>query len=219
MYRSRLNRKTLLNHLQYDWWKYILGISVTVLIWYLATLTLTQTPPGKKVDIFMVGEFMIDGTTAPISEKILKDFPELQEINIANLKLDKVDITPGSYITGRQKLTLNLAAKIGDIYVFDEEEFNKLAQEGFFISLDPYMEDYFGEYFDKEQLDKVRIQAKNEENPSIHGLPLDQVTLFDKTGYEAEGKVLSIMVFSENQEKALEVAKWIFENGMDQKST
>lgn len=214
MYKVNITKESLINHLRYDWWRYVLGIVVTVLLWNLGTLTFFRTPKDKKIEIFLVGEYMVDGAIKPIEKKMLKDFPELLEVNLYNIRLER---SPGFYISGRERVMLNLASKTGDIYLFSIDEYKEFAEAGFFISLDEYIDEELQEILSAKALEKIKARAKNEESPHIYGIPMEQVTLFEGTGFNVRNKVLGIMVFTENKERALEVMKWILVNGPPEK--
>ncbi len=82
MYRVKISKETIKNHFHYDKWKYIVGIFLSIFTWsLLATVTAPQTPPDKKVDLYLVGGFMMEEPAAEYAETMLVDFPELWEIN------------------------------------------------------------------------------------------------------------------------------------------
>ena len=136
--RVRLNKERLRNHIQYDWWKYVVCIIVTIAVWNLiTTVTRPQTPPDKKIEIFLVGNYVLEESAMAISDRIIEDFPNLWEVNINNIALDKED--PQLDYMSRQKLMVMLASQTGDIYAFDKEEFAKIVEQGAFIPLDEFI--------------------------------------------------------------------------------
>lgn len=217
MYKVEVNKGTLQNHLHYDWWKYLAGILATIFVWSLVTaMTRPQTPAEKKVDIFLVGDYAMEEKTEPISQRILEDFPELLEINFMNIPLG---IDPQMDMAGRQKLMVMVASQTGDIFILNNEEYEQFAKMGAFIPLDDLIDEEIQQYISLEQLEKYKksIESEDEEEdtrPHIYGIPLKDVTLFKDTGYNTEDKVLGVMVYSENMEKAIEVMKWIISKGM-----
>ena len=75
MYRVTVNKERLQNHLSYDWWKYVVAILVTVMLWSLITaMTRPQTPPEKKVDIFLIGDYALDEHIQLVSQRMLDEF-------------------------------------------------------------------------------------------------------------------------------------------------
>jgi len=215
MYQAVVNRETLQNHLHYDWWKYVVGIVVTIMMWSLvSTMNRPQTPPDKKVDIFLVGDYLLEENAEPISQRMLEDFPELLEINFINIPLG---IDPELEIVGRQKLMVMTGAQEGDIFVFTKEEYERYAKQGAFMPLDDYIDQEITKYISAEELEEYKLSVEDEysedKQPHIYGIPLKGVTLLDDTGYNVEDKVLSIIAYSKNKEKAIEVMKWIVTKG------
>ena len=136
MYRVTVNKERLQNHLSYDWWKYVVAILVTVMLWSLITaMTRPQTPPEKKVDIFLIGDYALDEHIQLVSQRMLDEFPELLEINIMNIPLGE-GIDPQLEMASRQKLMVMLASQSGDIFVFNKEDYEQFAKQGAFIPLE-----------------------------------------------------------------------------------
>ncbi|MFO7296631.1 MAG: hypothetical protein C0P72_011510 [Clostridia bacterium] len=217
MYRVVINRETLRNHLHYDWWKYVVGIVVTAMLWNLvSTMLRPQTPPDKKVDIVLVGDYMLEEKAKPISQRMLEDFPELLEINFLNIPLGG-NIDPEIEMAGRQKLAAMMMVQEGDIYVLSRQEYETFAKQGAFMPLDEYIDDEMTKYISLEELEEYKLSVQDENfqdnQPHVYGIPLKGITLFDDTGYNVEDKVMSIMVHSKNKEKAVEVMKWIMTKG------
>lgn len=210
MYRIQINKATLRNHIHYDWWKYVTGILATMFIWSMVTtMTRPQTPPEKKLDIYMVGDYMLLDTAEPIENKILEDFPELLEVNIFNISLQG----EMEYM-GRQQLMVMLGSQSGDIFVFDEQEFKMIAEQGAFVPLDEYVEELKG-FVSEEKLEKYKFKDLEEEEYHYYGVPMEGITLFKETGYDVSDKVMGVMAYSKNQEKAIEAVKWFLEKGVE----
>jgi len=176
-------------------------------IWNLAvTMTRPQTPADKKLDIYMVGDYMLQEATKPVSDKILEDFPELLEANFFNISL----VGDMEYV-GRTQLMVMIGSQTGDIYAFSEEEFKIMAEQGAFTPLDEYIEE-FEEIVPREKLEKYKYTAL-EEGEHYFGVPMDGIKLFEDTGYDVSNKVMGVMAYSKNQEKAIEALKWFLKNG------
>ncbi len=212
MYRVRLNKERLRNHIQYDWWKYVVCIIVTIAVWNLiTTVTRPQTPPDKKIEIFLVGNYVLEESAMAISDRIIEDFPNLWEVNINNIARDKED--PQLDYMSRQKLMVMLASQTGDIYAFDKEEFAKIVEQGAFIPLDEFIEDNRSLIGD-DRLEKAeRIDTEFDSEPHYYGIPMDGLELFKNTGYDVSDKVIGMTIFSENPSMAVEVLKWILNDG------
>ena len=97
----------------------------------LATVTKPQTPPEKKVDIYLVGGYMIEESAAEYADTVRMDFPDLLEVNIFN-----IGVEGEMEYAGRQKLMVMLGSQSGDIYSFPRDEFESMAKTGAFLPLD-----------------------------------------------------------------------------------
>lgn len=213
MYKIRVDKAAIQNHLHYDWWKYLIGIAATIFIWTMVTaITRPQTPPEKKVDIFLVGGFAFDEALNALSARMLEDFPELLEINFTNIVLEG---DPQLELAGRQKLMVMLGSQTGDIFVFSSEEFEMLARQGAFLPLDVLMDDIIEATIAYEEIDEHRIAIEDEDGqpgePRIYGLPLKNTAIFEDTFFDVENKVIAVMAYSRNKKNAIEVTRWIFE--------
>jgi len=213
LYKIQVNKAALQNHLHYDWWKYVIGIIATVFVWSMVTaMTRPQTPPEKKVDIFLVGGFAFDEALNALSVKMLKDFPQLLEINFTNIVLEG---DPQLEIAGRQKLMVMLGSQTGDIFVFSREEFEMLARQGAFLPLDGVMDDIIEAKIPYEEMDEHRIAVEDDEGqkgePRIYGLPLNDTVVFDDAFFDVENKVIAVMAYSRNMENAVDVIRWLMD--------
>ena len=207
MYQVQVNKTIFRNHIHYDWWKYLIGILATIFIWSMVSaMTRPQTPADKKLDIYMVGDYMLQDATEPISNKMLEDFPELLEANFFNIALGG----EMEYV-GRTQLMVMVGSQTGDIFTFSEDEFKVMAEQGAFVPLDEYIKE-FEEIVPREKLEKYKYKAL-EEGEHYYGVPMDGINLFENTGYNVSDKVMGVMAYSKNQEKAIEAVKWFLRNG------
>jgi hypothetical protein len=211
MYYVELNRERFRNHLQYDWWKYLVGILATLFLWnMITTMTRPRTPADKKIEIFLVGEYILDDSSESIADNILEDFPNLLEVNINNIPIGG---DPQMDYVGRQKLMVMLGSQTGDIYAFEKGEFEQFAKQGAFLPLDDFIEQN-KHLLDAEYLEKHEpVLAEEEIEPHYYGIPIEHLELFKDTGYDVSDKVIGIMAYSKNQPGAYEVLKWILRDG------
>jgi len=206
MYRVEVSKETIRNHFHYDKWKYVLGIFLSIFTWsLLATVTAPQTPPEKKVDLYLVGGFMIEEPAAEYAETMLVDFPELWEINFYNIMIEG----EMEYM-GRQKLMIMTGSQTGDIYIFKKDEFDTMASLGAFIPLDDYPE--ITRHFTKEQLEEFTYTTDLDPEPRIYGVPVSDVDPIGKSFFNTEDAVIGVMAYSQNMEKSIEVMQWIIEH-------
>ncbi len=206
MYKIKINKEVLKNHIQYDWWKYAVSIAVTVLVWsMIVTIAAPRTPGDKKVDIYLVGGYMFEDPASQIEQMILSDFPELLEINLYNIMMEG----EMEYI-GRQKFMAMLFGQEGDIFVLDRNTFTNLVKEGAVLPLDDY--EGIKDRMTQEQIEKGTLAVDASSEPKLYGVPLAGFKLFEDT-YDTSKSVLCIMAYSDNIPKAVEVTEWILKNG------
>jgi len=213
LYKVQVNKAALQNHLHYDWWKYLIGILATVFLWSMVTaMTRPQTPPEKKVDIFLVGGFALQESLDALSLRMLEDFPQLLEINFTNIVLEG---DTQLEFAGRQKLMVMLGSQTGDIFVFNRDEFELLARQGAFLPLDGLMDQKIAELIPSEELDEQKIAIEGEDGlpgePRIYGLPLKDTDVFDDAFFDVENKLIAVMAYSKNMDNAIEVVRWILD--------
>jgi len=216
MYKVPINRQTLQNHWQYDWWKYLLGVVLTSFLWYTVTvMTRPRTPDELKVDIYLVGEYYIQGYEGPVSQKILEDFPDLKEINFYSIPFNG---NPNADIYSQQKLTIMVMTQTGDLFIMDRTHFNQLMREGSLLALDDLIDEEIRSLYSQEEWESVTGKIENDEGEPeseehIYGIPMRGVTLLKDIGFPTEDKVIGVMGYSRNMDKAIEVMKWIIKNG------
>lgn len=213
MYKVNINKATLQNHFQYDWWQYFIAIAATIFIWtMIVAMTRPQTPAELKVDIFLVGGFAFEEGLDAMSADILEDFPNLQEINFTNIVIDG---NPQLEVAGRQKLMVMLGSQTGDIFVFNQEEFEVLATQGAFLPLDGAVDDLIQDLIPQEELDRHLFASEEAEGvysePRVFGLPLKGSIAFEESFFDVENKVIAVMAYSRNSQNALNVMRWILE--------
>jgi len=206
VYRVKVDRDSIKNHFHYYKWKYIIGILVTVFSWnLLTTITAPKTPADKKIDIFLVGGYMLQEQADEYAKAIKADFPELLEVNITN-----IEIEGDMGYAGWQKLMVMTGSQTGDIYSFPEETFKSMAELGNFMPLDDYKE--LLSHFSEEQLKNYTFTTEYIPEPKIYGVPISDVESIGKSFFITENAVMGVTSYSQNSEKAVEVLKWIIEH-------
>lgn len=217
MYQVQLSRERVRNHIQYDWWKYLAAILITIFLWnILSTMLRPRTPADKKLDIFLAGDYVLPEFMEGLANDIMEDFPYLLEVNVDHIPLNGQDMQM-DYV-GRQKLMVMLGSQTGDIYVFSKEEFEKIVEQGAFLPLDDFVNEN-KDLIDHDKLEKYKVTYVDMEDEKevteehYYGIPISQLKLFENTGYDVSDKIIGIMSYSRNQETALEVLKWILNEG------
>lgn len=206
LYQSKLNKGKVKNHFQYDKWKYILGIALVIFSWsMLSTVTAPRTPADKKVDIFLVGGYMMTDESTEYANILLDEFSELMEVNFINITLnDEMEYA------SRQRLMVMLGSQTGDIFSFTKDEFALMAEQGIFIPLDDYPE--LISHFTEEELKAGIYSTEDDPTPRIYGVPISGVEPMHNTFYNTDKSFMGVTAYSQNSEKAVEVLQWIIEH-------
>ncbi|NLJ41802.1 MAG: extracellular solute-binding protein [Clostridiales bacterium] len=210
MYHIKINKERLKNHIQYDWWKYIVAILATVLLWNLATTVLKpRIPDNKKIHIFFVGEFVDEEKSEYLSNSILEDFPELLKVDIDFIPLGG----PGGLeYAGQQKLMVMLGSQTGDMFIMDKEDFNQIAQQGAFFPLDSFVNENKG-LLDIKDLESYRLSVQDGDGEAhYYGIPMDYLVLPFITEYNTSDKAMGITAYSKNLSTALDVLEWMMKD-------
>lgn len=215
MYRVKITKEAVVSHFQYDKIKYLIGAIAVSLVWaIIINVSAPKVPADKKIDIYLAGGSMAFDGAKTLSEKILDAYPELLEVNIENIELDK-DNTMNHVNT--QKLLTRLQAKSGDIFVFSKEDYLAWAKQGAFIPIE-HIADELNEYINPEDLDALKTDSKVDSDVRLYGIPLYNSELSENNElfsnfYNVFDSVISIIHYSKNKEKAEEIVKWIIKTG------
>ena len=164
--RTTVNRRTLKQHLTYNWWKYILFLLIGIFgVDLLYTVTNPRIPDDKKVDFYIYGSVDLENLEAYTEKVRSEEMPWLEKIQLVTLYMDD------QY--GPMQLMTYIAAGEGDIYMLPREKFLSLASEGAFVPLEEeteLMETLSG-------VDLQRGWRKNTETGENHlyGIPQDKI--------------------------------------------
>ena len=192
--KTPVNRRTLKQHLTYNWWKYVLFLVIGAFgVDLLYTVTTPRIPDDKKVDFYISGyvdtEKLDEYTEKVRSEKM----PQLEKIQQVSLYMDDT--------YGPMQLMTYIAAGEGDVYLLPRENFLSLASEGAFVALeeDPELMAILSD------VDLQRGWRKNTETGEtlLYGIPQDKLPGLIQYAYCDNG-FLSVLFNNRNQENALE---------------
>ncbi len=190
--KTPVNRRTLKQHLTYNWWKYLLLLVIGVFgVDLLYTVTAPRIPDDRKVDFFIYGNVDLEKLTEYTEKVRLEEMPDLETIQIVTLYMDD------QY--GPMQLMTYIAAGEGDVYLLSREDFLSLASEDAFVPLeeDPaLMETLSG-------VDLQRGWRKNTETGENHlyGIPQDKLPGLINYVY-CENGFLCVLHSSKNEENA-----------------
>ena len=191
--KTPVNRRTLKQHLTYNWWKYLLLLVIGVFgVDLLYTVTAPRIPADKKVDFYISGNVTTEKLEAYTEKVRTEEMPDLETIQIVTLYMDD------QY--GPMQLMTYIAAGEGDVYMLRRENFLSLASEDAFVPLETnpeLMETLSG-------VDLQRGWRKNTETGENHlyGIPQDKIPGLIQYAY-CENGFLCVLNSSKNEENAL----------------
>ena len=191
--KTPVNRRTLKQHLTYNWWKYLLLLVIGVFgVDLLYTVTAPRIPADKKVDFYISGNVDTEKLEAYTEKVRTQEMPNLETIQTVTLYMDD------QY--GPMQLMTYIAAGEGDVYLLGRENFLSLASEDAFVPLETnpeLMETLSG-------VDLQRGWRKNTETGENHlyGIPQDKIPGLIRYAY-CENGFLCVLNSSKNEENAL----------------
>ena len=191
--KTPVNRRTLKQHLTYNWWKYLLLLVIGVFgVDLLYTVTAPRIPADKKVDFYISGNVDTEKLEAYTERVRMEEMPNLETIQTVTLYMDD------QY--GPMQLMTYIAAGEGDVYLLGRENFLSLASEDAFVPLETnpeLMETLSG-------VDLQRGWRKNTETGENHlyGIPQDKIPGLIQYAY-CENGFLCVLNSNKNEENAL----------------
>ncbi len=203
--KTPINATTLRQHWHYSWWKYVLIIAVSLLMWNLIySMTAPRTPDDEKLDIYIYG-FGNEETLQAYMRRIHEEhFPDLKEINA-------MFITEDEY--GPMVLSTRIAAGEGNLYIFPRDTFQSYANQGVFIPL----EDMEGvvEMCESAGLKLERGWRKNQETGERHlyGVPVSSFKSL-RSIYASGEMYMCLRIMNPNEEDAEKMFRILLEDGI-----
>ncbi|HEY8423214.1 MAG TPA: hypothetical protein VIL23_00420 [Clostridia bacterium] len=130
MMDNKITKERLNNHLEYDWFKYLIFILAAVFLWYFVYSMLDRLKDHERIDIFITvpyspekaEEFRLD---------LLEYFKDLGDATVKDVNFNFNDPNDKSFYA-----ILATSYSVHDIVIAPEEVFRFLAVSGRLISLD-----------------------------------------------------------------------------------
>lgn len=220
MYRPIVNKRVIKNHFQYDVWKYVAMILIFSFSWNLIiTMTAPRTPEELKFDVYFVGQHLNEEDTDALQKQIEELLPQMQEVNVYPLSYEEGGEME---MYSLQKIMAIIAAKEGDVFIFEPEQFKAYGESGVFSELDDYMDMFDGKLSD-EQLAKgyfPQVSREYDGNGEVvkeeiltdahqYGLPLNEFKNMNITNYRIGEQLVGVTIYSDNLTEAITVFKYL----------
>lgn len=127
--KTPVNGKTLREHWNYAWWKYLLLVILAVLGWNLIyTMTAPRPPESKKVTIYS----FVFGEQTAMDEYLSVVWPE----ELSDMEDVSCVYTVADETYGPMQLTTYLAAGEGDVFLLTKEYYQNFGKQGAFMELE-----------------------------------------------------------------------------------
>ena len=130
--KTPINKDILKHHFQYNLWKYILLLIVSVfLVDIVYATTAYRSPEDKRIDVYIQGAIVNQNHVDELFEQMRIDLlSEVETIRSAFLLSGSQDD-----MYAAQQLTTYLAVGEGDLYFLKNEDFKRYAAQGVFLDL------------------------------------------------------------------------------------
>jgi hypothetical protein len=219
-YRIPLTWRDIRIHLQYSLWKYLLIFALSFGIWNLIYAQTAYRPPQeKRIDIYIqaagadqekVNEFMV-----PIWKEVV---PHEELVNAVLLMSMGYE---ADYYANVQLMTY-LHAGEGDIYILNQSIFKRLAGQGAFVDLEPYIQNgTLNPGMIKTEAGRVALTEEDERGEivatgesALFGIPARELYAFaTELAIDNRNLVLAVAANSGNEEDTV-----IFLNALIQRT-
>ena len=220
MVDTRITKERLKNHLQYDWWKYLLTFLALLIVWNTVYSVTEYHPPAeKRIDIQLVGYYSDEEPIEQLKQDLLAVLDDQQEeVQVFQTMMSFSDASDSVDSNSIQKLQVQFAAKIGNVFVMPRKAYEMFAPQGAFVDMQPYLDDgTFALEEDPANL-AIRMVENNEDGvyeevgePILCALPLSQCKGLEKyLGYDpAMGElVIAIPFYAQNMDNTIRTVQW-----------
>lgn len=200
-----INKEQLRHHWNYNAWKYLLMVVLTIFGWSLIyTTTAYRSPQDKRIDLYVMTatatQEKMDAFMKPIWEEVT---PDMETVS-------SVVLSVGDEYTSYMQLTTYIFAGDGDIYFITKDFFESFASQGAFLPLDDLVADGTLDVGDVDlkkgyvtQVLDYEMDANGLERPimgerHLYGIPLDSFYGFME-GMQLDNRGLYAVVLAMNQ--------------------
>jgi hypothetical protein len=157
-------------------------------------IALSKLPPSN-VDVMFVGHYQ-QAEQADLGIPLLAYFPEWQRIKVF-ISYNPSEAKDQFDIAATQKNMLNLITEIPDIYITDKPNFEMLVNQGAFMKLDRWKDEFAADRV-------MQRQSQEDEQAHAYGIDISDLTLFrDMELFGTKEMVIAFRFDTDNTENAL----------------
>ena len=199
---KKLSRKSILNYLMYSWWKYVVLVVVCVLgVDVLFTVTAYRVPEEKKVEVYILNDFIdSDRLQEQLWPELLAFDAAQEEMFVQNINLSSNDMY--AYM----QFSTYVAAQQGDVCLMPAAEVKKLAADGAehaFLELTPYIERGL---IDPMDIDLAAGMMRSSEGvEGLYAIPADSLYGLLELNNDPAGSMLCVLDYNGNDDASAAV--------------
>jgi hypothetical protein len=208
MVDNRITKERIRHHLAYGWWKYLLLLALTLVVWDLVFTTTAYRPAAdKKLDIYVVTPgALVDQMQADMLTDIAADFPDQEEVRFLHIALG----SDNDYAATMQ-FTTWVAAQQGDLFLLEASRFRDLCTQdngGLFLPLDDWIA---SGALSQTGLEAFALRLTDAEGRrAVYGISaVDQYGLLTRYGVDNAGMVWAIPSYTGNAQGAARMLAWL----------
>lgn len=194
--KTPVTKKVLQQHWAYHWWKYLVLVAGSILLWNMIyTSTAYRPPEDKKVNLYAMAstgdQQGINDYLEGVRERLL---PEMEEVSAIFL------IQDDTYAP--VQLSTYLMAGEGDVYLLPQKYFRDYAQNGAFIPLEGTLAEEAATKLGIDLAKGYRVDADSGET-HLFGIPAASLAGLTKYGIPVTDGYLSVSILSGNEENSI----------------
>lgn len=216
--KTRLNWDNIKLHFTYNWWAYVLMAVFMVFVWDMSyTRTEYEPPADKKLQITIVGDYVSTEVLDLYEQKVMTEFPALEEVTVDNIMLDFTG--EGDY-SGYMKLQVVISCGEGDIYLVNSELLSMYGGMGAFEPLDALVAEggvLYGMFTEEELESGSFIAEESDGQEHVYGLPADRLYGLISQGVDTTDLYITLTTFTENPEYAEKALLWLCEQTKEER--
>lgn len=163
--KTPVTQQRLRDHFTYSWWKYVLLVIISFMLWSIAyAMTTPRAPEEKKIIVGLYGS----GTDANLDDYML----EVQRIHLPEMEeMSPMDILPDATY-GDMILTTRMIANECDIYILPTTQFQNWAGQGACQPLDEVLPELISDLEEAGiSLSRGRRLNTDTQEKHIYGIP------------------------------------------------
>lgn len=202
--KTPITKKALQQHWAYHWWKYMVLVAGSILIWNMIYAATAYRPPAdKKVNLYAMSSLGDQkGINDYLEDVRLRLLPEMEEVSGIFL------IQDDTYAP--VQVSTYLMAGEGDVYLLPQKYFRDYAQNGAFVALEGTPAEKMAGQLG---IDATKGYRREEDTGETHlfGIPTATLKGLEQFGIPVTDGFLSVSVLSGNEDNSIKLLTILLE--------